>query len=142
MKLELVKHGEKVAEYRFVAENPAEEKALKTLFDREKFPVREYGGKMLRFIRSDYALHDIKALERVGEITVGEVREEVKEYLACSECGSKNVQVKAWVYPNDSNRYAGETDDGEAWCEDCDEHVSLDYIKRINKSSTKKINKL
>jgi hypothetical protein len=116
MKLELLQHAGKIAGYNLVPENPAEESVLKTLFDKEQFPVREYSEKMQRFIRADYALHDIRTLDKLGEITVEEVRKEPEEYLVCAKCGSKNVQVKAWVYPNDRNSYAGEVDD-DAWCE-------------------------
>ncbi|MDR2085788.1 MAG: hypothetical protein LBP72_01300 [Dysgonamonadaceae bacterium] len=129
MKLEVVKHAGKVAGYNFVPENPAEESALKALFDNEKFPGRESCGKILQFIHADYALHDIKTLTKLGEVTTAEVVDEPEEYLICSECGSTNVQVKIWVYPNENNRYAGDVED-DAWCDDCNKHISLDLQPR------------
>ncbi|GAB6013317.1 hypothetical protein [Viscerimonas tarda] len=136
MKLELLEHAGKIAGYNFIPENPAEENALKAVFDNEKFPVREYSKESMQFISAGYALHDIKTLTKLGEINISEVREEPKEYLVCAECGSKDVQVKAWVYPNDNNSYAGDIDD-DAWCEDCEDHVSLDLVKRKKKKSKK-----
>jgi Zn finger protein HypA/HybF involved in hydrogenase expression len=128
MRLELLEHAGKTAGYNFIPENPAEESVLKDVFDREKFPVREYCKKILQFISADYALHDVKTLTKLGEITVKEVVEEPEEYLVCAECGSRNVQVTAWVYPNEGNAYACEAGE-DAWCEECDEHVKLELIR-------------
>ena len=47
--------------------------------------------------------------------------------LTCYSCGGKNVQVQAWVNAN-TNEYVSETDNGEAWCEDCEEHTKLKEI--------------
>jgi hypothetical protein len=139
MKLELLKHAGKIAGYHFVPENPAEESALKAISDglgkAEEHPEDVFGfyyagiteGR-LQFIHRGFEAYDIKTLTKLGEITVAEVEEEADEYLVCSECGSKNVQIKAWVYPNENNGYACDAED-DAWCEDCDEHVSLDLIK-------------
>ena len=45
----------------------------------------------------------------------------------CSACGSDNVQVKAWVRPNQNNKYVGEADtDQPDFCDDCQQHVYLD----------------
>lgn len=41
----------------------------------------------------------------------------------CSECGSPNVQVQAWVNAN-TNEYVDDiTDNSECWCEDCGKHT-------------------
>jgi Zn finger protein HypA/HybF involved in hydrogenase expression len=140
MKIELLKHAGRIAGYNLVPENPAETGALKAISDElgnaKEHPEDAFGfyyaGIMNgspQFIHKGFETHDIKTLTKLGEITVAEVEEEADEYLVCSECGSKNVQVTAWVNAN-TNRYTGDTDDDEAWCEDCDEHVTLDLIKR------------
>jgi Zn finger protein HypA/HybF involved in hydrogenase expression len=141
MKLELIRHGKKNAGYSLLPENPAEENALKVLAggydesETEFYCAGRSGGKSLQFVRQGYEPSDIKSLSRIGEMVFEKVKEEPKEYLVCTECGSKNVQVKAWVCPNDNNSYAGECDD-DAWCEDCDEHVSLESVK-VKKRKTK-----
>jgi Zn finger protein HypA/HybF involved in hydrogenase expression len=139
MKIELLKHAGKIAGYNFVPENPAETGALKVISDglgkAEEHPEDVFGfypagitDGSLQFIHRGFEAYDIKTLTKLGEITVAEVEEEADEYLVCSECGSKNVQVRAWVDAN-TNRYESEID-GDAWCENCDEHVSLDLVKR------------
>lgn len=49
--------------------------------------------------------------------------------LVCSECGSDNIQVLAWVDAN-TNKYVceggGSIDDN--WCNDCDDHVRFDLV--------------
>jgi len=47
--------------------------------------------------------------------------------LVCSNCGSENVQSKAWVNAN-TNEYVGDCTDGspeDFWCEDCKGHHNL-----------------
>lgn len=46
------------------------------------------------------------------------------EVLVCEECGSLNVQVKAWVNAN-TGIFVTESDDKTGWCEDCNVHVEL-----------------
>jgi hypothetical protein len=140
MKLELLQHAGKIAGYNLVPENPAEESVLKVIAkvyseaginidDKAGFyPACGTESSRLQFIRQEYEPYDVKTLIKFSEITVEEVREEPEGYLVCAKCGSKNVQVKAWVYPNDNNSYAGEVDD-DAWCEDCDEQVYLNLVK-------------
>lgn len=38
----------------------------------------------------------------------------------CSECGSPNIQVQAWVNANTNN--------AECWCEDCGKHTKLKEV--------------
>lgn len=41
----------------------------------------------------------------------------------CSHCGSTNVKLRAWIYPNKGNRYENDCEDldrEEHWCERCD----------------------
>lgn len=46
----------------------------------------------------------------------------------CSECGSPNIQVQAWVNAN-TNEYVDDiTDNAECWCEDCDKHTKLKEV--------------
>lgn len=46
----------------------------------------------------------------------------------CSECGSPNIQVQAWVNAN-TNEYVDDiTDNAECWCEDCGEHTKLKEV--------------
>jgi len=49
-----------------------------------------------------------------------------KDKLVCSQCGGKNVQIHAWVDAN-TNKYIGDDmwDDGDTWCEDCEDHTGL-----------------
>lgn len=50
----------------------------------------------------------------------------------CSNCGSTNVEMKAWVNPNNDNSYVDTVSDGEAednYCSNCDGHYKLDVIK-------------
>lgn len=39
----------------------------------------------------------------------------------CTHCQSDNVQVKAWVRPNEGNLYVDEVNEGDepGWCDDC-----------------------
>lgn len=46
----------------------------------------------------------------------------------CSECGSPNIQVQAWVNAN-TNEYVDDiTDNAECWCEDCMKHTKLKEV--------------
>lgn len=47
----------------------------------------------------------------------------------CSVCGGTNIQLQAWIDPNNNNKYIEDTEDDECWCEDCQEHTK---IKKIN----------
>jgi hypothetical protein len=52
--------------------------------------------------------------------------EEKDQILVCEECGSHNVETQAWVKVNENNKcsdYLGIDDDGNNWCNDCQEHV-------------------
>jgi len=45
----------------------------------------------------------------------------------CMSCGSDNVQVKAWVKPNQDNKMIDEVEGDElGWCEDCQQNVNVD----------------
>lgn len=54
--------------------------------------------------------------------------EETPEYY-CEECGRTNVERKAWVKPNEGNKFvdysSDDSEDGDNWCHNCDDHVDL-----------------
>ncbi len=49
---------------------------------------------------------------------------------SCPECGSENVQIKYWVNPN-TNSIIDTAEDEEGWCEQCEQHLSLniEYVE-------------
>ena len=48
----------------------------------------------------------------------------MKINCVCSECGGKNLYIKAWVNINTLIMLDG-TDEEETWCEDCNAKVNL-----------------
>lgn len=46
----------------------------------------------------------------------------------CSVCGSTNIQLQAWIDPN-NNKYIEGTEDDVCWCENCQEHTKIKLIK-------------
>lgn len=46
----------------------------------------------------------------------------------CSICGGTNIQLQAWIDPNNNNRYIEDTEDDECWCEDCSNHTKLKEV--------------
>jgi len=46
----------------------------------------------------------------------------------CTNCNSDNVQIKAWVKPNENYKFFEEDggSDNEGWCDDCRNHVHLE----------------
>jgi hypothetical protein len=57
------------------------------------------------------------------------------ERMYCTRCGSDDVQMKAWVKPNECDAYADEcgckNEESDCWCESCQEHVQLEYIHEL-----------
>ena len=57
--------------------------------------------------------------------------------VVCSECGCKNIEVRAWVDAN-TNKFISDFEDTDGWCQDCGEHMTFvdekdfddDYTKR------------
>lgn len=47
-----------------------------------------------------------------------------RESFHCSECGSTNVQIQAWVDPNNNNSFVN-SDDEEGWCDSCEQHFKI-----------------
>ena len=61
-------------------------------------------------------------LEEYGFITTNHSYGDI---IVCEECGSIQVQQRAWIHPNCStNGYVGEigNDRDDNWCEECEEH--------------------
>lgn len=46
----------------------------------------------------------------------------------CTECEGRNVQVKAWVLPNQGMKFVDEVCEGDelGWCEDCEMNVYVE----------------
>ena len=59
---------------------------------------------------------------------------------SCPECGSENVQIKYWVNPN-TNSIIDTAEDEEGWCEQCEQHLSLniEYVENRLISDFKKL---
>ena len=45
--------------------------------------------------------------------------------IKCSECGSTNVEARAWVNCN-TLEFIDWCDDGENWCDDCQEYTEVE----------------
>ena len=56
----------------------------------------------------------------------------------CDNCGSTNVQTKAWVRPNNNNKFiyyiSPENDIKNNWCYCCNQNVTLS-IKKLNEDT-------
>lgn len=61
--------------------------------------------------------------------TVLYIPDSLKHRYVCSECGSPNIQVQAWVNAN-THEYADVIIDGvnECWCENCNKHTKIKEI--------------
>jgi hypothetical protein len=160
MKLELVKFAGKTVGYNLVPENREEKLALKSLselhlkvedeiensvrYDGLETDTDEKTIVRLKFVRDKYASYDIKTLTMLGEMVVEKVEEDFskKSHFKCTECGSKNVQMTAWVNPNNNNEFIDYTTDctetDDCWCDDCGENVELEYVEVKPKGKKKK----
>lgn len=50
-----------------------------------------------------------------------------KTRFVCHECGSENIEIKAWVAPNRNNEYVEDCEDTpECWCNECHQRVKMD----------------
>src|SRR6056297_1655913 len=55
---------------------------------------------------------------------------EMKTIYRCQHCYSDNVQVKAWVRPNNNNVFIDEVNPDElGWCEDCELNVVVETVE-------------
>ena len=55
--------------------------------------------------------------------------------LICMTCGSKNIQIQAWVKPNSNNEYVDDVETKECWCEDCNDHAPTKWVEVENVKS-------
>ena len=71
----------------------------------------------------------VTAINMLQSSTRKELMDEYKvSSYVCSECGSPNIQVQAWVNAN-TNEYVDDiTDNAECWCEDCGKHTKLKEV--------------
>ena len=53
---------------------------------------------------------------------------ELSKYC-CSVCNSTNIQLQAWIDPNNNNKYIEDTEDDECWCKNCQEHTKIKLVK-------------
>ena len=50
----------------------------------------------------------------------------MKTIYTCSNCGGTDVEIKAWVNPNDAKIFDHISYDQEdCWCNDCEEHYDI-----------------
>jgi hypothetical protein len=56
---------------------------------------------------------------------------QTKTIYQCSHCNSDNVQVKAWVRPNQGMKYVDEVNEGDepGWCDDCGMSAIIDTVE-------------
>ena len=52
--------------------------------------------------------------------------------LLCKVCGSKNIQIYAWVKPNSDNEYVDDIETKECWCEDCNDHAPTNWVEHYS----------
>lgn len=75
--------------------------------------------------------HDIFPNINVHKNSMGTVLyipDSLKHRYVCSECGSSNIQIQAWVDAN-TNEYVSDLyDNGECWCENCKKHTKLKEV--------------
>jgi len=54
----------------------------------------------------------------------------MKTLYVCTHCQSDNVQIKAWVRPNNNNTYVDEVNPDElGWCEDCQLNSVIETVQ-------------
>ena len=99
-----------------------------------KFPMTSLGAnkfychnpdamRMLNKVREDHGDAGIETVPKPPQ---------PRYTLVCSNCGSDNVQSKAWVNAN-TNEYVSECTDGSSedfWCEDCKGHHNLTSVMK------------
>lgn len=50
------------------------------------------------------------------------------EKAVCVKCGSNQISILAWVNAN-THEFESTYDDSTCWCENCQEHTRIKYIK-------------
>ena len=79
-------------------------------------------------LKTFYYDNDYRVNVRVKEAIKEILAENVRPVHKCTQCGSQNVQTKAWVLINERDKcveYIGD-DVQDNWCEECDEGVNLE----------------
>lgn len=88
------------------------------LYDKNENPTYDSG------MREDY--------EGVatGYIRARFKENETKWVYVCAHCNSDNVQVKAWIKPNENNKYVDEVEGDEiGWCDDCNLAAEIQAVE-------------
>lgn len=82
-------------------------------------------GTGLYFIGTDH--HNSQLQVETGEFFLNDVPEPTPT-CKCTKCGGTNVQSKAWVKPNENDKFVDYISEEieDSFCDDCDEHVNLD----------------
>ena len=102
--------------------------------EKNKVPVTDHLNGILFTIDAmqDYAADTLGIPEyEVFDFEVEEKRDETTKYV-CKECGSSNVEKKAWVNPNNDNCFIDyiSNDEDDCWCHDCDGHQELKPVDK------------
>lgn len=53
----------------------------------------------------------------------------------CKNCGGYNVQLRAWVKPNEGNKYVDDTLDETGYCEDCDDSCKIIPVEETSEET-------
>lgn len=54
------------------------------------------------------------------------ISDERHDPYRCEVCGSTDVEIKAWIKPNEGGRYAGDCEEFDrSFCNNCDENVRV-----------------
>lgn len=91
-------------------------------FDKEIYPeisiVRGISIALVKqhFVKNFFDFEDeIELIDKTGIV-----------HEVCSECGSTNVEVKAWVNELDGHiERPDEIDEQDCWCKKCEKHTTL-----------------
>jgi len=98
-------------------------------------------------IKKDVAVDDMTAIEEMLTISVDKKTlnyylpeeqwlklKECENPTVCRECGSTDVEFRAWIHCNTGN-ISGETGDkGDTWCNACDGHHGIENKKEYDKN--------
>ena len=74
----------------------------------------------------DHTMYDYgNVIEDYCQIIYLKEHPELKpKVFKCKECGGTNVQIKAWVLPNESFKYVKDISNN-CWCNDCQKHENI-----------------
>ena len=99
-----------------------------------KFPFTSLGSNKFYAHHPDGSKMLTEARELYGDCGLRTVAKphRPRTKLVCTNCGSDNVQVRAWVNAN-TNEYISDCSDGEDednYCADCDGHHKLETVDK------------